>query len=350
LIERLEPFPIGHRVLRVVIIKQRAHVFTRETARQQIGDIIAGERTKIETRTVEWIDKTGRVADRGPAIATNFFAPIRERRESVDVAFNRLRLAEDGAADRMRNQVMVQTLSQRCAGRQVENPAIVNDTSTDIAAAQRNDPAPPAVTHEMIGGPLPAGAARVRHFREFFAPLITVPFFHAVETRPHRINWMLEIRPKMAELARNHGGASTRVHNPAHADYSLLVLKIERDDLFAAFVQFQCRHFGGPHQLAAGLDRFLKQMRVERRAIDLKTSETRSVARAKLDTIVKRLFGMLRKPQAQSLFRQMMVSEVMSQSENPCHVTTADLGGRFAYFSIELGRLLDDQDTGIGRA
>src|SRR5216110_3929879 len=45
-----------------------------------------------------------------------------------------------------------------------------------------------------------------------------------------------------------------------------------------------------------------------------------------------------------------MVSEVMSQPENPRHVTTADLGGGFAYLSIELGRLLDDQDTGIGRA
>ena len=45
-----------------------------------------------------------------------------------------------------------------------------------------------------------------------------------------------------------------------------------------------------------------------------------------------------------------MVSEVVSQPENPRHVTTADLGGGFAYFSIELGRLLDDQDTGIGRA
>src|SRR4029434_1334883 len=45
-----------------------------------------------------------------------------------------------------------------------------------------------------------------------------------------------------------------------------------------------------------------------------------------------------------------MVSEVMSQPENSRHVTTADLGGGFAYLSIELGCLLDDQDTGIGRA
>src|SRR5437868_14220540 len=91
-------------------------------------------------------------------------------------------------------------------------------------------------------------------------------------------------------------------------------------------------------------------MRVERGAIDLKTREARSVTRAQLYTTIKRLLGMLGKPQAQSLFRQMMVSEVMSQSENPCHVTTADLGGRFAHLAIELGRLLDDQNPGVRTA
>src|SRR5438132_3574213 len=91
-------------------------------------------------------------------------------------------------------------------------------------------------------------------------------------------------------------------------------------------------------------------MRVEGGAIDLKTSEARSVTRAQFHTIVKRLLGMLRKPQAQSLFWQMMVSEVMSQPENPRHVTTADLGGGLAHLAIELRRLFDNQDTGIRRA
>src|SRR5207248_1968529 len=127
-------------------------------------------------------------------------APIRERRESVDVAFNRLRLAEDGVADRMRNQMMVQTLSQRCAGRQVENTAVVNDTSADIAAAQRNYPRPPAVTHEMIGGPLPASAARVRHFREFFAPFITVPFFTPFKSPHNRLIRCLRFGRKLPSL------------------------------------------------------------------------------------------------------------------------------------------------------
>jgi len=91
-------------------------------------------------------------------------------------------------------------------------------------------------------------------------------------------------------------------------------------------------------------------MGIERGAIHLKTCETRSVTRAQLYTIIKRLLGMLRKPQAQSLFRQMMVTEVMRQSEDPRHVATADLGGRFAHFAIELRRLLDDEDSGVRTA
>src|SRR5207302_1111999 len=66
LVEGLEPFPISYRILRVVVIKQSVDVFARQTPRQQTGDEVAGERTKIETRTVERIDKTGRVTNRSP--------------------------------------------------------------------------------------------------------------------------------------------------------------------------------------------------------------------------------------------------------------------------------------------
>jgi hypothetical protein len=110
------------------------------------------------------------------------------------------------------------------------------------------------------------------------------------------------------------------------------------------------RHLGRSDQFTASLHRFLKQMRVERSTINLKTCEARSVTRTQLHTIIKRLLRMLRKPQAQSLFRQMMVSEMMGQSEDPCHVATTDLGGRFAHLAIELGRLLDDQDPGVRTA
>jgi hypothetical protein len=47
---------------------------------------------------------------------------------------------------------------------------------------------------------------------------------------------MFEVRLKMTELARDHGGASARVYDPTRPDYSLLILKIECDNLFTAVV------------------------------------------------------------------------------------------------------------------
>src|SRR5256885_5260458 len=84
---------------------------------------------------------------------------------------------------------------------QLEDARIVNNAGAYIAAAERNDPAPPAVAHEVIGRPVPAGAARVRVVTEFFPPFITVPIFHVVEACPDGVDRMLEVRLEMAELA-----------------------------------------------------------------------------------------------------------------------------------------------------
>src|SRR5438874_4308802 len=143
--------------------------------------------------------------------------------------------------------MIMHTLIPLTTDMEIENSAIINNSTTDNSAAQRNNPAPPAISHEMIGGPYPTGATRVGHLRKFFAPFVAIPFFHAGKTRPHGVDRMIEIRAKMPELARNHGGASARVHDPTCANRALLLLKIESDNLLAAVVQFQRRDFGGPH-------------------------------------------------------------------------------------------------------
>src|SRR5262245_32539308 len=42
-----------------------------------------------------------------------------------------------------------------------------------------------------------------------------------------------------------------------------------------------------------------------------------------------------------------MMTEIMGQTQNPCHVTTAHLGRRFAHLAIECSCLFDNQDTGF---
>jgi hypothetical protein len=43
-----------------------------------------------------------------------------------------------------------------------------------------------------------------------------------------------------------------------------------------------------------------------------------------------------------------MMTEIMRQTQNPRHVTTTHLGGRFADLAIECGCLVNDQNTRLG--
>ena len=43
-----------------------------------------------------------------------------------------------------------------------------------------------------------------------------------------------------------------------------------------------------------------------------------------------------------------MMAEVMGETQNPGHVTTAHFRGRFTDFAIELVRFFDDQDPRLG--
>ena len=137
----------------VVALEVCRHVFTRKIARYEIGDVVAGVGTKIETRAVKWIDKSRRITDAGPAGTANFFAVIWQCRKRVHVTFNRARVAKNFAPDRVRQNVRVQSLRDVRALRQLEDSAVVNNSGADIPAAERNDPAPPAVSHQMVGRP-----------------------------------------------------------------------------------------------------------------------------------------------------------------------------------------------------
>src|SRR5204862_4328818 len=93
-----------------------------------------------------------------------------------------------------------QPLGETRAFGQFENARIVNDAGADIAAFKRDDPAPPAVAHEMIGRPVAARAAGVRVIAEFFPPLVAVPIFHPGETGPDGADGMVAVLLSMAVL------------------------------------------------------------------------------------------------------------------------------------------------------
>ena len=184
-------------------------------------DIRAGVGTKIEARAVKRIDESRRVADDGPAVAANLRARIWQRGKGVHVAFDHLRVAKNFAPDRMREEMRAQTFAEIRALVQLEDARIVNQPRTDIAALERNDPAPPAVAHQVIRRPVSRRAAGVGVIRKTFAPFVAVPIFHAREARPDRVDRMLGVLPKVAELAREHRGPAAGIDDPASGNASL---------------------------------------------------------------------------------------------------------------------------------
>src|SRR5205823_14343597 len=170
---------------------------------------------------------------------------------------------ENGAARRMRKQMTMQPQSEVWTRRQPENSFVVNDARADITAAQGNDPAPPAMTHQMISRPFPARAAGIHHLRKFFAPFIAIPLLRTGETRPYRVNRMLGVRTIMAQLACDHCRAPARVHYPARAKSARLLFKLHRDRLLTTILQIEGCHFRRPQQFAPGRDRLLQQVAIE---------------------------------------------------------------------------------------
>src|SRR5205085_9914124 len=136
--------------------------------------------------------------------------------------------------------VRVQSLRDIRAFRQLEDAVVVNNSGADVAAAQWNDPAPPAMSHQMVCRPRACGPACVHVIAKFFSPIVAVPIFHAGEPRPDRVDRMLIVRPVMSELSCEQRRASARVDQPPRAN---CFARIEIYRLSARAVQLYLRNF-----------------------------------------------------------------------------------------------------------
>src|SRR5262245_25033302 len=149
---------------------------------------------------------------------------IRQHRKRVHVAFDHFCCAEDFAADGVVQNMRVQSLSQSRSLWKFEDATVVNDTSADIAALQRNDPNPPAASEKMVRGPFASRSARVRVIGKTFAPFVAVPFFDAAKPRPDRINWVFGIRSEIAELSCEYGSTTCSINDPTATSRALSII------------------------------------------------------------------------------------------------------------------------------
>src|SRR5689334_10233931 len=117
--------------------------------------------------------------------------------------------------------MIMQSLRNARSIREFENPTVVHNPGADITTAQRNDPAPPAMSHQMVSGPGSRGSARVHVFGKFLPPVVTVPIFHASEARPDCVDWMIEVRPVTTKFPGEERSAPAGINQPPRARRAL---------------------------------------------------------------------------------------------------------------------------------
>ena len=237
------------------------------------------------------------------------------------------RAAEDLAANWVAENVRVQAFAQARSFGKFEDAAVVNDSSTDIAAAQWDDPAPPAMSHEMVRRPRAGGATCPGVIGKTFAPVVTIPILHAAKSCPDRVDRVLVVLTKMAELTREHGCPSGCIDNPAAAHRALFNIDHCIHCLSVSTVQVALGHLCWTPKIAAGSHRALKQMRIQFRSIHLKRLQPRLITCSNLDTVIEALVRPLAEPKSQPLFSNLMVAEMVGKTQNARHVTTAHFGG-----------------------
>src|SRR5215469_7697711 len=242
----------------------------------------------------------------------------------------------------------MQALPQAPSFWQFENAAVINDARTDVTALQRNNPDPPAAAEEVIRGPFTRGTAIISIIGKTFSPFVTVPFLYAAEARPDCVNGVLGVRTKMSKFSREHGRAPRGIYDPVSTNGAFAAIKSGADILTGAIIYLEVCYLCRTPEFAARLHGELEHMRIQLCPVHLKAWQSALVTCADLHAIIKTLIGLFRAPQGQSLFGQLVMSEVMGHTQNPGHVTAAHFRSRFADFAVEHGCLFDDEDACFG--
>ena len=235
----------------------------------------------------------------------------------MHVAFDHARRAENLATHGIAENMRVQPLAQTRSFRKLENAAVVHDAGTDISPAQRNDPDPPSAAEQMIGGPFTRGTRTISVIWKAFSPFIAVPLFDAAESRPDGVDGMLGIRTKMSESPSDHCRSPCRIDKPTASGPAIAGFATIDNDANAlpiCAVQLVVCYLCRTPELATRLHSEIEHVRIKFCPVQLKTRQSALVACADLDAIVKALIGLVRKPQAQSLFCQLMMTEIMGQA------------------------------------
>src|ERR1700722_2742743 len=164
----------------------------------------------------------------------------------------------------MSHKVSFQPVAKIRSGRKSKNAPVVNQSYAAIPALQRNKPAPPAISHEVIRRPLSHRPTWFRKVRSCFPNIGAIEIGDVAKTRPNRMDRMGVQDAMEFQFPSNQSGSSRGVDHPSCGYQTRLFGKPDGNLILSFSAQLQVLHFGGTPKVAPGAGGFLQNRFVKR--------------------------------------------------------------------------------------
>lgn len=157
---------------------------------------VNGVRAVVETLAVKRVHESGGIADTGPAVAAYGVGMIGQMGVSAHIGADGYRLCEKQAPDGMLIDMRKQAFGDVDFLGRGEEAGIVSEAERHITVLQGDDPAPPAATHQVIGGAVARGAHSFGEAGMRLRDFVAVEVANAAKARPHRAGGVgIELAP-----------------------------------------------------------------------------------------------------------------------------------------------------------
>jgi hypothetical protein len=348
-IDGIEPSVDGLVEIGVVGIDERGDGLAGEGSTNEFNGAGGGVAEPVHPRAVEWIDEPRRITGEDDAIARDGVAGISQLGAPFHIAIDGGGIAEDFCRGGMGAEERFESVAERGGTfRPLDAALVEHDADGGVAAAEGNEPCPPTIAHDVIGGGVPDAMAGGSPFGKAPGEVQVVPVLDAAPTGPASGGGVVGVGAEPTLLAGDERGEAARVDDPAGGECFGAACGFDGDALSSAWGELDVAGFGGAEEVGTGDNGAAKDFLIEGAAIDLPGGDAGEVTSADFGTLGQRPRLRRGEPEAHALLGELGFVEEPGEAKDAAEEVAADLDGGLAHAPGEVGGLLDDPDAERG--